>query len=428
MSKPSTSSIRSRTIVGAADPVDDAAGGAVDMTGDMSTAVTAVERGAADAADADSERRPRSRSFARKRRGGERRRHTRRNVERRVGRHIRHRRETWLSKFLDWFLGLRLITRIISCILAVVMTFGMGTGVAAASMIGIGSAHVHTGMDKGTAKETITYNGREYRLNRNIVTFLFLGFDGRNKNGMDGQTDVIMVAALDTKSGESTIIIVPRDSMVSTPYYVGDVKLQEAMTMPICLSYAFAGGGDRGRKVVADKVSDILGGVAIPYHYMLDYNGLPEINDSIGGVPLTPIQTIPDTNIVKGQPITLKGWESERYIRWRDHTTLQSPLDRQKRQVHYAKSFMAQAKHKLGRNAFSALDIMDTAKKWSYTNTGNAELMYYAVTALGSKNLADLPMVQLKGDLRRSGNHARFYLDDKAVKQVVVDTFYEPAA
>ncbi|MBT1165558.1 LCP family protein [Bifidobacterium simiarum] len=346
---------------------------------------------------------------------------------RRIGRHTRPRPETPLSRLADRFLRLSPIRKIIVCLLTVIVTLTMGTGVAAAAMIGVGSSHVHAGMDRGTARETLTYEGKRYVLNKNIVTFMFLGFDGRNKNGMDGQTDVIMVAAFDTKSGKATIITVPRDSMVSSPYYVGNVKLQDNMAMPICLSYAFAGGGDRGRAVVAQKVSEILGGVAIPYHYMLDYNGLPEINDAVGGVTLTPIQTIPDTSIEKGRQITLRGWESERYIRWRDHTTLQSPLDRQHRQVHYAKSFLAQAKHKFGRNVFSAVGTVNVAKKWSYTNTGSAELMYYAVTALGSDNLTDLPMVQLKGDLRRSGKHARFYLNRDAVRKVVVQTFYTPA-
>lgn len=324
------------------------------------------------------------------------------------------------------FKAMSLARKIIAVCVALVLMLTVGAAATAGTMYGLGAMRVHDGMARGAAKDTIVSNGKTYRLNRNIVTFMFLGFDGRNKNGMDGQTDVIMVAALDTRTNESTIITVPRDSMVESPYYVGNVKLQDRMSMPLCLSYAFAGGGERGRDVVADTVSGILGGVAIPYHYMLDYNGLPDLNDAIGGVTLTPIQSIPETSIEQGKPITLKGWESERYVRWRDHETLQSPLDRQQRQMHYAKAFLAQAKRRLGSNVFSAVGIMNAMKQWTFTNTGTPELMYYASLALRSHNLADLPVTQLPGELVRSGNHARFILDRDGVKDIVLKTFYTP--
>lgn len=325
------------------------------------------------------------------------------------------------------FAALSLARKVIAIVLAALMALLLAGGVTTATLIAVGGSRVRSAMQSaGSAPETLTYDGRQYALNHDIVTFLFLGADGRNKQGMDGQVDVFMVAAIDTKTGRSDIITIPRDSVVSAPYYVGDVKLQDSMQLPLTLVYAFAGGGEQGRTVVAQTVSGLLGGIAVPYYYMLDYTGMPDLNDAIGGVTLTPIQSIPDTDIVEGQPITLKGWDAERYVRWRDHETLQSPLDRQKREVHYAKAFLAQAKQVIGRNPLRLVSVMRAVNAWSSTNVGTPELAYYAWTALRSSNLTDLPMQQLPGELRRSGNHARMVLDADGVQRIIVDTFYKP--
>lgn len=310
---------------------------------------------------------------------------------------------------------------------AIVLSLVLILFVAFNAAFSVGQQQVQLGMmrDK-SATRTVAYAGKRYKLNEDLINFLVLGFDGRNKNGMDGQTDVFMVTVVNTKTGESKVITIPRDSMVESPYYAGDVMIQAKMELPICLSYAFAGGGEFGAETAKDVVSNVLGDVPIPYYYMINYKGMPDINDAIGGVPLTPIQSVPDTPIEEGKPIVLQGQLAERYVRWRDHETLQSPMDRQKREMHYANAFMAQAKKQIMRNPLVAAKVLSAAKQWSMTNANAADLLYYGFNALRG-NLSDLQVETLPGDLVKVGQYAQFHLDKAGVRKIVIDTFYEPA-
>lgn len=294
------------------------------------------------------------------------------------------------------------------------------------TIIAAGAQQVATrSLSQNKAPENLTYKGRRYALDHDVISFLILGFDGRNKNGMNGQTDVFMVAAINKRTGDMKVVTIPRDSIVESPYYVGDVMIQQRMRMPLCLSYAFSGGGQFGAKTASDEVSEILGGVPIPFYYMINYKGMPDINDAIGGVTLTPIQSVSDTPIEQGKEITLKGWLAERYIRWRDHETLQSPMDRQKREMHYANAFMAQAKRRILRDPMTVVKVLKAAGNWSMTNARLDTLAYYGATALHC-DLSDLDVETLPGELTRKGEYAEFHLDKDGVRGVVIDTFYKP--
>ena len=65
--------------------------------------------------------------------------------------------------------------------------------------------------------DTIAYNGKKYALNKHMATVAFIGFDGRNNDDgtQKGQSDTVMVVALNTDTGEARGIIIPRDSMVA---------------------------------------------------------------------------------------------------------------------------------------------------------------------------------------------------------------------
>ena len=59
---------------------------------------------------------------------------------------------------------------------------------------------------------TIEHDGVTYRLNENMVTVAFIGFDDRTVNGSSGdpttgQSDTIMVLALNADTGKSTCIL-----------------------------------------------------------------------------------------------------------------------------------------------------------------------------------------------------------------------------
>ena len=184
--------------------------------------------------------------------------------------------------------------------------------------------------------DTITYNGKKYALNKHMATVAFIGFDGRNNDDgtQKGQSDTVMVVALNTDTGEARGIIIPRDSMVAVDTY-SNGSFAGQVTEQLCLQFAYGTDGDNSSALTAAAASRVLDNIPVDYYYTLNIEGVAPINDSIGGVTLVPTQTVPGTSVVEGQETTLFGTTAEKYVQWRDTTNLTSSLDRTARQVSY---------------------------------------------------------------------------------------------
>ena len=81
--------------------------------------------------------------------------------------------------------------------------------------------------------KTVVYNGKTYALNEHMVSVAFIGFDNRTTNSASGndvagQSDTIMVVALNTDTGKATGIVIPRDSMVDVDTYISGNRQRHA--------------------------------------------------------------------------------------------------------------------------------------------------------------------------------------------------------
>ena len=190
--------------------------------------------------------------------------------------------------------------------------------------------------------DTITYNGKKYALNKHMATVAFIGFDNRasDDGAKEGQSDTVMVVALNTDTGEARGIVIPRDSMVAVDTYAGG-SFSGQVTEQLCLQFAYGTDGDNSSQLTAAAASRVLDNIPVDYYYTLNIEGVAPINDSIGGVTLVPTQTVPGTAAVEGQETTLFGISAEKYVQWRDTTELTSSLDRTARQVSYVQAFAA---------------------------------------------------------------------------------------
>lgn len=99
------------------------------------------------------------------------------------------------------------------------------------------------------------------------VNFLFVG-------SADGLTDTLMVGSYDMKNQLVDLISVPRDTYYPRPGYNG------AWSKINSIYHSKQGG----MAEVAAAVSDVLDGMPIHYYLMVDYEGVANIVDAIGGV------------------------------------------------------------------------------------------------------------------------------------------------
>lgn len=274
--------------------------------------------------------------------------------------------------------------------------------------------------------DTITYNGKKYELNKHMATVAFIGFDGRdNDDGtQEGQSDTVMVVALNTDTGEARGIVIPRDSMVAVDTY-SNGSFAGQVTEQLCLQFAYGTDGDNSSALTAAAASRVLDNIPVDYYYTLNIEGVAPINDSIGGVTLVPTQTVPGTAVVEGQETTLFGTSAEKYVQWRDTTELTSSLDRTARQVSYMQAFAGKMLNSAKSNPAVLINLYQTMGDYTWTNLGLDEFSYLATTML-EHGLTSFDVVTLQGTMQQGDTFAEFYLDQDNVKQTIVDTFYHP--
>lgn len=194
-------------------------------------------------------------------------------------------------------------------------------------------------------QETIEYKGHTYVYNENVVTMAFLGVDKRelgkaeNHTSTNGMADTDIVVAIDKVSGKTSMIAVPRDTMVDVDVFDKDGNFKKTKEMELCIAYAYGDGFGTSCKNVTKSISRILYNVPIDKYFALDLNGIQPINDSIGGVKVQSLYDLPDYGVKKGDTVHLTGDLTEAYVRTRDMDNLNASLNRTQRQVQYLNAF-----------------------------------------------------------------------------------------
>lgn len=319
--------------------------------------------------------------------------------------------------------------KILGIVVAVVGLIAGGAAWAIQSSIERGRQAFQDSMQKTMEQNanTVQYNGKSYALNEHMVTVAFIGFDNRTTNettgeATEGQSDTIIVLALNTDTGAADAIVVPRDSMVPVDMYV-DGSYTGQSTMQICLQYSYGSTPEQSSKLVAQCASRVLAGIPIDYYFTLNVEGVGPINDAIGGVTVVPTQTVEKANVTEGDEVTLMGKSAEYYVQYRDITDPDSSLKRQQRQMSYLKAFSSKVLQTAKSNPALIVDLYQTAGDYTWTNLGVDEVSYLASTMLG-KGVTDFNITSLQGTAGAGEKHAEFTLDQDNVYQTVIDTFY----
>lgn len=285
-------------------------------------------------------------------------------------------------------------------------------------------------------EETITYNGEEYVYNSDIVTIAFIGVDKRELGldnglvGTAGQADANIIVAINTKTGKTKAIAVPRDTMVEVDVYSDKGTFLRSEEKQLCLSFAYGNGKDTSAQNVITSLSRILYNVPINKYFALDLNGIAPINDAIGGVTVTSLYDFKNVDISKGDEVHLTGDLTEIYVRTRDMDNIEASLNRTARQVQYIKAFASQLAPAVMKDFSIVSKLYNTAMDYSTTNITLSDATYLA-SLLVSKGINDFETATIEGEMKKSENvenadivFAEFYPDEDKLMELVLDTFY----
>lgn len=320
---------------------------------------------------------------------------------------------------------------ILSLILALVGTFFILTSIGE-SQFHEGDTHISTDAVEIEDETTITYNGKKYILNENIVSILVMGIDRDNVNenfgsGNNGQADVIFVATIDTETKKASIIPISRETMVDVNLYTADGKYAGVNREQLCLAYAYGNTTEQSSKNVLTSVRRLLYNINITSYITIEMDGVEKLTDMVGGVEFTCLEDIhyKDFSPTKGEKLTLNGKNAHYYITYRD-----DDVEANARRMARQKQFLSALMNKTGNvivNDFSKLtDMYSELSPYFNTNVSFAQTAYLARHCL-TMNFGDmLNYKTINGTLTQGEQWIEFEADKDSILQTVIDVFYLP--
>lgn len=320
---------------------------------------------------------------------------------------------------------------VLKVLVGIVLVLGLAAGGAAWAVkasIERGRAAFQESMQRvlEQSSNTIQFEGKTYAPNEHMVTVCLIGFDNRTESSagyeVSGQSDMVVVLALNTETGAMKGILIPRDSMVAVDTYVGGDYAGQS-TMQLCLQYTYGSSSEQSSELVAQAASRVLEGMPIDYYFTLNIDGVAPINDAIGGVQITPVETVERAGAYEGQPTTLVGDAAESYVRYRDTSDPDSSAKRARRQISYLRAFASQVLTTFKGNPGALVDLYQTALTYTWTNLGTDEFSYLASTML-AQGVTSFDFKSLSGEWGAGERYAEFYLDQSDVQRTVIETFY----
>ncbi len=277
--------------------------------------------------------------------------------------------------------------------------------------------------------KTVEYKGKKYVYNEDIITVAFLGVDDKRGNvmysseyGVAGQADTIMVLAYDTKKNEVSVIAIPRDSVIDVDIYSANGNFVKTEKMQICLSFAYGDGGSSSCENVIKSIERVLLGIPIDSYFSLRVKGIDALNDAVGGIELTSIETI--RQFVKGEKVKLVGSQARSYVTARDTSKTDSDSLRRERQIQYIKAFASKTMTLAKKNIGIVTTLYNTAKAYSVTDITLSSAVYIA-GELVSDSAKIGKVTSLKGDYVETDSYPQFILDEESVYETILDVFYE---
>lgn len=341
----------------------------------------------------------------------------------------------------------RLWLRILIAVLAVLLLLAIGTKILFERMAEKGKQQLISGMtatqqdiaygeNADDSVGVISRNGKKYKYNDKLVNFLFMGIDNKEGRleskemyGQGGQADSIMLVIFDSETGQVKLLSISRDSMTPIRHYSSfDNSYLGTEVNHLALAYAMGDGGAMSCELAMEAVSNLLYGVPIQKYGALSIQKIQTINDSFGGVTVT----IPNDDLSgkphywkKGDQITLKGSNAFDFIHNRDIKIDGSNNGRMERQKTYLNAFYKTAVEQVKANPSLVLSLLNSLDGYYLTNLEASEIAYLAQQAGNIHFSAANDCYSVPGENNYEEAFDEFYVDDKALYDLILELFYK---
>lgn len=270
---------------------------------------------------------------------------------------------------------------------------------------------------------TVIYNGTKYVFNENVTAILVMGVDKISESdyitGFKGQADALFLVVIDTETGKTTVVAIPRDIMAEVPVSTKDGRYVGIETHQICTAYAYGDGEHVSCENMVTAVSRLMYGVPINTYFSMDWSAVGVLNDMIGGV------TVPEYDSQwrpTGNTVTLRGQKALDYIRQRDKNSVDANDNRVDRQINYLKSFANGTIQKMKTDLTLPLKMFNTLNKYSTNNIDASRITYLSTVFMSGG--ADLTFDKVKGEYTMGEKYAELYVNEQELYALAIRLFY----
>lgn len=287
-----------------------------------------------------------------------------------------------------------------------------------------------TEADEKWQEGVISYNGRHYKYNSSLKTYLLMGIDKEEPvstavDGMSGgQSDAMFLLVTDEENKTMTIISINRNTMTKVAMYdengssLGDAEAQ------ICVQHGFGDGRKLSCSRTVDAVSHLFYNIPINGYMAINMGAIPQMNDAIGGAEVTVLQDLyyPDrgVDLHAGDVVTLNGQEAYSYLRGRDVNDFDSATDRLRRQEQYILSYMTKLKETANGDSAKVTDIYDSVSEYLVSNVDFVSM----ISELMEYDFGEELMYTVPGETQMGETYEEYYVDDEALYDLIIQVFY----
>lgn len=279
----------------------------------------------------------------------------------------------------------------------------------------------------------VSYNGKSYKYNNNIKSYLFMGIDkdepvSEAKDSVSGgQSDAMFLVVLDSEKKSISVISIHRNTMTKIEACDENGLNKQEIQAQICLQHGYGDGKHYSCMQAEDAVSYLFYNLPISGYLTMNMGGIPELNDAVGGVEVTVLQdlALPDRGVElhAGETKNLNGDEAYCYLRKRDTGEYDSASDRLRRQEQYIEAFMSKAKTAVNGDTEKAAEIYDSISEYLVTDVDFVTFISDMVAYEYDEN----GMYTVPGETVMGEEYEEYYVDDDALYDLIIQIFYEEA-
>ncbi|MCD7733354.1 MAG: LCP family protein [Oscillospiraceae bacterium] len=285
-----------------------------------------------------------------------------------------------------------------------------------------------TDTEEESSSTRVEYNGTTYKLNRHIDTVLLVGVDkylaSTNSDTYVNteQADFLMLVVIDTENESYKVLHINRDTMTDVQVLGVTGAVVFSSYEQIALAHTYGSGQEDSAENTVDAVSNLLHGVDIDHYITVTMDAVSIINDAVGGVTVTALDTIND-DIVEGETVTLLGENALLYVRTRYGLDDSTNLHRMERQEQYLRALMDQFKAACDDDSDFALDTAMEITSYMVSDCSVNDLSDF-YSAMSDYEFTDY--LTIEGEAVLGDTYMEYYVDEDALYELCLELFYTP--